>query len=1402
MADDKDIVELVIDAKNLTSEELNKAATDVEKLGDEARKTSSDLDKLTITNDTLNSYKQLSQRTSELKSEIAASQVEYQRLNKEVKNNKDATVEQRQEAARQNETTKALRGELRATQTEQRKLNTQLRKSGVDTRDLVQAQDELDKQLVKTKSNLRSNNEQLEKRANKLREAVEVEKKNIAQLKEQAIAAEKLRVEKQKEADAANASLIAKRRETEENSRLTIALSRYEAELSKLNAEKAEGTITTGKYIRAESALRKELKLTESQASVSRRAIEADAQAKEAATRSTDALTTVTRRLAQAYTVLIAAQTAASAVSASVQGYGELEAAITKVEKTTGNARQEVVAMADELRRISEDITPTATTELLRYAEVAGQLGTKSTEDILNLVAAADTLNVSTNLAGDEAALLLARILGMTNQGIPAIQNLSSTVVDLGNNMKVAEDEIVRMTREIVTGTREINLSSQASAALGATLAETGQQAERSRTAFFKLSDTIRKAVSEGGDELESLMKLTGQTADELEKNLGDRSEKIIVDFVKGLARLRDEGKVVSDVLKNFGIDGTEAGAVFSALTDNVDVLEGAFIRADKAFVDGTLHIQEAAKAYADQDAAIARLINQFNGLKKSVGEAFADETDAAIRKTSELIDDLSETVISTAEYVPQLLEGVSEMLSTLDNLASLVTADVSVLDQSMATLKLTVNSITAGLNLMVLGFQGVTLEASELYNSLSIFEDYKIPTEQIDNLRERMEQTKIAIERDFGDIQNAAARMKGESSESFEDLLNAANNYGDAVKTLSEDQRKQLEQIIEVTGYQADQESQYRKLTAEIVRANRELEAERNLKSDIIKRRVEATNIINNETQALANNTTVQNQANVTTAKTVELTDSQNESIKEQMALYDEQVISLEMLDGYIQAVTGGLIQNKEAYDALNEVKQQDLATSSEQIAKAEELFNSYTQGRITLEEMTDAQRNLVVSFADSINVMDSAAQYTNELSNEQLQLNNQIRTSLRNIQEYEKELRDETKSKQELSDITAKLAVEQSKLNELKIKANDLAEIEGANYSRLQVLYKDYSAQLTILNNQFKQGIITQAQYSREKERLNGILNTLTQTLDINTQALDKNTDAIKRNKAEQSEQAEKAEEITSAVSLEMEAFKYLSKEFDFNGKSAEDLSKRYKELQGYIAENNKVSDIWYKQLAKISNEGFLREQRVISETLALRRWTEQVESGTLSVSQLENRAKSADFYFRQLSENQLSGLRSAIQSALGDFQALDQAINSSLDDAEDRLDRIKGNEQAILKRQFERELNELLELRDQARQANDDNMLRKINDAIKKLRQAQQLEWQQEFNRPTVPTTNANQQPTSNQVQPSSQASAANSKVDVNVTTPNGAATITTADADSANELINILSGLGAINIQGDV
>lgn len=1397
---DQEIVELVIDAKNLTSDELNQAAEDVEELGAKSKETARQLDKLEINKTTLQSYKELDEEIDRLTKEIVESQVAHKNLREEVKKNKDATDEQRKAVVQQNENTKRLRKELTSVQSEYNKVGNSLRKVNVDTKNLELAESRLNSEIVRSRKELKNSNAQLESRANSLRKAVAVEKQNVAQLAESSKKEQELERSVKERLRSAKEANDLKRREVEETRRVEKAVEEYEKELTKLNAAYKSSLVSAGDFIRREAKLRKELNLTEKQITTSRKAVEADAKSKSNAVKSTDALTKVTRRLAQAYTVLVAAQSAAAAVGDSVRGYGELEAAITKVEKTTGNAREEVIAMADELSRMSKDVTPTSTTELLRFAEVAGQLGTKNTEDILNLASAADTLQVSTNLAGDEAAILLARILGMTNQGIPSIQNLSSTVVDLGNNMKVAEDEIVRMTKEIVTGTREIGLSAQASAALGATLAETGQQAERSRTAFFKLSNSIREAVTSGGEDLESLIAITGQTADELERNLGERPEAIILDFVKGLASIREEGQTLSGVLKNFGIEGTEAGAVFSALTENVDVLEGALKRADEAFVDGTKHIEEAAKAYADQDAAIARTINNFNSLKKAIGEAYSDETDAAIRKTNELINNNGDAIVRVMEYIPQLVDGISEGLSALDEFFDAFGNSADNIEQTFNALKLGFNSITLGIRAITQGLQEFAVISAETYNAITPFQDFKISTEWIDNLKNKISETKESAKTDMQDIRNAIARMSGESSESFEDLVNTISKYGDAVNKLSDSQRQQISDIIEVQGYQKDQEGVYRDLTAAIVRKNRELEAEASFTKEAKQTSEDLETALLNQSSALDKSADSAKTFWKTIDEGNKLSAEQLSNIQELTQAREEGRISEALYVDLVIKTTKNVVKFSEAVKQATESRKQESITTEDLLQKTNDLYSQYEQGLIAVQELEKQQKLLLSTYESTAVIVPAATEATRNQSERQKELAVQIANSERELKKYQRELDNSTLGDTKRSEILAKQSAEMEKLNNLRQQSTDLIEIESATYRELQTLYERYNEKLENVERSFRQGIITYAEYIEQSNRLKALISELTSVIDVNTKALNENTEASIVNQRIKEKQAEKAAELAQFASLELEAYQYLTKEFNFNSKSADELRARYDELADSISNNMLVTNQWWVELAKVSNEGFRREQQIIDETLAMRKWQEQVESGTLSLSDLSKMADRADFYFKNLSEQQLSGLRDAIKQARSEFEALDQAINNSLDNVQDRLDRIQGNEEAIVKRQYEKELEELFRLREQAIVTDDQSLLNKINDAIRKLKQAQELEYKSMFNerssnrnlsgRPQAQTVDTGPGPQTQTL----------GTYDVNVTMGGRAATITTADRQSAENLLNIISEMGGINTGG--
>jgi len=117
-------------------------------------------------------------------------------------------------------------------------------------------------------------------------------------------------------------------------------------------------------------------------------------------------------------------------------------------------------------------------------------------------------------------------------------------------------------------------------------------------------------------------------------------------------------------------------------------------------------------------------------------------------------------------------------------------------------------------------------------------------------------------------------------------------------------------------------------------------------------------------------------------------------------------------------------------------------------------------------------------------------------------------------------------------------------------------------------------------------------------------------------------------------------------------------------------EELTSRYKKLDSELIRITSTTSDWWKQTNTLNNQAVRREQQIISETIKLRRLEEQVNSGTLSVRELDKAASRAANGFRLLGDKQLDPLRQAISDAKAEFQDLDDTINDSFSDIEDRF------------------------------------------------------------------------------------------------------------------------------------
>lgn len=1157
---------------------------------------------------------------------------------------------------------------------------------------------------------------------------------------------------------------------------LSKRLDSYKKALIELNAERDKGLINSKQAISREKALRKEYKLTATQAKATRKAVEKKTKSLKSANSSTDALTKTTRRLAQAYTLLLAGSKAIEAIGASVVQFGAVEAGMTKVEKTTGLAREAVADLKDELNEMAISTTPTATKELLNYAEVAGQLGVSSKQGILDLVIASDALQNSTNLAGEEAVTLLTRMLMMSGEGVEGIHNLSSAVTELGNSTAVAEDEIVHMGKEVLTAGASIGLSTDQAVAWGATLKEAGQTAERSRTAIQRLALMIKKASVEGGADLLELTKITGLTSEAIQKGLGEEPEKVLLSFVQGLNRIKESGGVVSTTLEDMGVKSLESQAVLEKLGDvSLRLAENMRTSAD-ASIDANRHLIEASKAYADQESAIGRVVNRLELLKERLGEAFSSDTAGAVEGATALINDYEEAIVQLGEMTASMLSGVTEVLAPLGDAFDGL---MGIVEQFAYAVKIAFNGLQEGIDLIILGWQKLAFLTAKALGESS---------EQLAYLAEAIENTKKRLITNQQDIVDATKLSSGETSLAYIALRDVINKNEEAVESLTERQKLELEGMMRNGAFAEENNSIYRERTALIVRQSRvldiaeaqantqaqneksraydKLESDRKqaestekakqLFSDLFKEEMllsEYTIQLGEDLDNLVISQDEYNEKSAVAKRLMEINAEQTSKLSEaKQTLNDIRIAELETVTSFVKLAKDETeastklitsIQKKEAEIKELEISQVGLnASSKEYIALQEEITALTTDAIVELKELNELRELEDLTLSEVLEVQEKHIAKLRELK--------ELRDADKlTIQEYNAEVEKLATVTDFLNDNLSDVIATQDKKAKADAKAIENAdkiakakakeakaseesaiknEYEAKTVRELIAIKVDHDKALDALLVKYNDGKITWAEYQLELEKMSTVTDILSSALANNTNAvadnikqLNEHADAMSRNE----KIAEKfAQRTVERSKTQFNAVTASASAFDTTTASVEDLQGEIDTLNSRIGTNSKIMrGSWWYGIAKSQlamDKASLATTKQAKAVLQLQARYEKMKSPTIEATKA---IESSIDRMGDLDSATLDSLRSEVADTISMFDDLKDAIDDSLDSVDDRLDALKGDEQAILDRSHEKEIEEAEATKESA--SGDNEAVAKANELIKKLKEAQAIE-----------------------------------------------------------------------------
>ena len=338
-------------------------------------------------------------------------------------------------------------------------------------------------------------------------------------------------------------------------------------------------------------------------------------------------------------------------------------------ENNFANVRKTVDGTDEQLNKIKQDIIdmttvginghsaiPQTTAELTELAAAGGQLGIQ-TENISSFTETMAMMGSATNLAGEEGAKTLARFMNVANVSQGEVQNLGSSIVDLGNHFATTEAEIAAMAQRMgATGTA-VGISAQDILAYSTALSSLGVEAEAGGSSISRIWMDIQTQVSTGGELLGEFAKVSGKTTKEFAEGWKNDASGTFKDFVDGLSKSKD----LVGTLKNLGFDNIRDLQALQKLAgpQGIQLLNDALQRSNNAWSENTALVNEFENKAGTTASQIQVMKNNLVEAGRSLGETFLPSINNGVtdiknfaQGISKMSDGQKQALITTGKWV------------------------------------------------------------------------------------------------------------------------------------------------------------------------------------------------------------------------------------------------------------------------------------------------------------------------------------------------------------------------------------------------------------------------------------------------------------------------------------------------------------------------------------------------------------------------------------------------------------------------------------------------------------------------------------------------------------------------------------------------------------------------------
>lgn len=359
----------------------------------------------------------------------------------------------------------------------------------------------------------------------------------------------------------------------------------------------------------------------------------------------------------------------AAGLGASIASAVNFEAGLTRVAKTANLSKEEAKAFGAEILTMSRRL-PVATNDLLRIAEVAGQLGIEGSQ-IGRFVEEIAKLNSTTGVASETLATGLGTLIQVSGLSIDAVDNISASITNLGNTSNSTEQQILDFATRLIGVTTALGVPVADLLSISSSFAAAGVPVERGGTAIQNILIGITEAADENGDKLALIADVAGLTADEFLKLQASDPGIAFTKFIDGLGDVQN----VLPVLQALEIADDRLVASALAAANAQGGLTQPLLDNREAAIKATATNDEFARSAETTAAKFQLLKNNIGAAGIEIGTVFLPAVNLALDGLNGFFNDVS--IGNIGPNVQAMADEVETALGLVTEAFDLVTGSI-----------------------------------------------------------------------------------------------------------------------------------------------------------------------------------------------------------------------------------------------------------------------------------------------------------------------------------------------------------------------------------------------------------------------------------------------------------------------------------------------------------------------------------------------------------------------------------------------------------------------------------------------------------------------------------------------------------------------------------------------------